>query len=86
MGELITIITLAVLVIAQLVERYFYSKTMTQKLSECIKAVLSRNINEYISATQADKQDHREFVQTDNILIDELGDEAFDKFVQKQNI
>ena len=52
MGDLVAIITLAILVIAQLVERYFYSRDMTKKLTDCMKDVMSRNINEFMAVTQ----------------------------------
>lgn len=85
MGELVAIITLAILVLAQLVERYLYSKNMTQKLSESMKAVMSRNINEFMAITQ-DKQPKQEFTQNENVLIDEATDEVFNKVIEKMNI
>lgn len=85
MTEIVAIITLAILVLAQLVERYLYSKQMTQKLSEALKAVMSRNINEFILATEADKAPQKDFTENDQVSLDEVGEEAFDNFIAKQN-
>ena len=85
MTDIIAIIVLGLLLIGQLIERYFYTKDMTKKLSEAMKAVMSRNITEFMAVTQ-DKSPKQEFTQSDNVLIDEADDEIFDKFIEKQNI
>ena len=81
MVEIISIIVLSLLVIAQAVERYFFAKHMTDELSKCIKAVMSRNINEYITATTIDKVNNTEFVKNEEIEIENATDEEFDKAV-----
>ena len=78
MIEIIAIITLAVLVLAQAVERYLYSKAMNKQLSDCTKAIMSRNINEYLAATNEPKKDS-EFVEEENVDLDQASDEEFDK-------
>lgn len=78
MIELITIITLALLVLAQAVERYLYSEKMTKELSNAMKAIMSRNINEFMAATNETKKD-QEFVENDEIDMDQATDEQFDE-------
>lgn len=82
MIEIISIITLALLVIAQAVERYFFAKHMTEELSKCIKAVMSRNINEYIAATEVDKGKKEDFAENDEVDMADLPDDEFLKAIQ----
>lgn len=84
MVEIICIVTLALLVIAQAVERYFFAKHMTNELSKSVKAVMSRNINEFISATQADKPVKEGFTQNDEVDLGLASEEEFDKFIKSQ--
>ena len=77
---IIAIITLAVLVLAQAVERYFYSKQMNKQLSDCTKAIMSRNINEYLAATNEPKKDS-EFIDDGMVDMDQASDEEFDKAI-----
>jgi hypothetical protein len=82
MVEIISIITLALLVIAQAVERYLFGKYMAEELSKSMKAVMSRNINEFLAATQPDKKDTTDFRQNDEVDIDQASDEEFDKAIK----
>jgi hypothetical protein len=84
MGEIVTIIILSLLLLAQAVERYFFAKHMTEELSKCLKAVMSRNINEYIAATTADKEVPSALPQNEDIALDEATDEDFIKAIQEQ--
>lgn len=77
---IIAIITLAILVLAQAVERYLYSKQMNKQLSDCTKAIMSRNINEYLAATHEPNKDDK-FIQDEDIDMDQATDEEFDKAV-----
>jgi N-acetylneuraminate synthase len=43
MGEII----LGIVILALIIERYFFAKEMTKRLGDTIKAVMSRNINEW---------------------------------------
>ncbi|MFH1561882.1 MAG: hypothetical protein ABIF11_00475 [Nitrospirota bacterium] len=83
MVEIIAIIILGILVIAQAVERYFFARHMTDQLENCMKAVMSRNINDYLTATNEPKKD-AEFTQNDEIDINEATDEEFDKAIKAQ--
>lgn len=84
MNELITIIILSILLVGQAVERYFYAKDMTNRLSESMKAVMSRNINEFLLATKPDNKPEASFIQDDQVPIDELTPDEYEKFISNQ--
>jgi hypothetical protein len=77
-------IILSIVVIALVVERFFFARHMTQELSKCIKAIMSRNINEYIAATSVDKAPKQAFIENDQVDLDVASDEDFDKFIKSQ--
>ena len=84
MIEITAIITLSILVLGQLIERHIYSKDMNKRLSEAMKAVMSRNINEFLAATTTPKGD---FTRSESDEVD-LGDaslEEFDKHIKEIN-
>ncbi len=84
MFEIITIIILALIIISLLVERFLFARHMTQQLGNATKAVMSRNINEYVAAITAEKPLNRTQPEQDEVLETELPDEAFDKFIESQ--
>ena len=85
MVELISIITLALLVLAQAVERYLYAKSMNEQLSKATKAIFSRNINEYLSALNADKPSgNAQVVDNDEVELEQATDEEFAKHIKSQ--
>ena len=65
-------------------ERFLFARHMTQQLEKCMKAVMSRNINDYLAATNQPKKD-TEFTQNEDIDIDQASDEEFMKAVNKFN-
>ena len=78
MNDTIALIVLSVVIIGQAIERYYYSKDMTQKLQDGIKAVMSRNIGEYIAATKPiDKQQNEPEPENDEIEMSSLTDDKF---------
>ncbi len=81
----VAVIALGVVVIAQSIERYFYSKDMSQKLQDCIKAVMSRNIGEYIAATKPVDKTETVTVSTDEVPITDLSEDEFFKYIGKVN-
>ena len=48
-----------------------------------MKAVMSRNINDYLAATNEPRKDS-EFTQNDEIEINEASDEEFEKSIKAQ--
>lgn len=83
MAELLAIIFMGIIIIGQGVERYLYAKEMNRQLENANKAVMSRNINEYLTATQEPKKETG-FVESDEVEIANATDEEFDKHIQNQ--
>ena len=77
-------VVLALIIGGLVIERYFFAKHMTEQLENCMKAVMSRNINDYLAATNQPKKD-TEFTQNEDIDIDQASDEEFMKAVNKFN-
>lgn len=75
-------IVFGVIIIGLIVERYFFARHMTAQLEKCMKAVMSRNINDYLTATNEPKKE-TEFTQNDEIDLSEASDEEFLKAVNK---
>lgn len=65
-----------------MVERYFFAKHMTLQLEKCMKAVMSRNINDYLTATNEPKKD-QDFSQPEDIDLDTASDEQFMEAINK---
>ena len=84
-----TIDIFLILIIAGLIiERYFINQQfqaekekLLQELSKAIKAVISKNANEYIMTTSIDKvpEERQEEPNSDIIAEEELSDEEFDE-------
>lgn len=80
----IAVIALAVVVISQSIERHFYAKDMTNKLNDAIKAVMSRNINEYLAAVTIPKVVEQQKIDTDEVALSEASDKEFDRYIKEQ--
>ena len=83
MNELAAIIILGLVLVVQAVERYFYAKDMSQKLQDCIKAVMSRNISEYIAATNISKEKDEPEPENDQVDLSTLDDKEYSKVIAK---
>lgn len=77
----IAIITLGLVVLAQLIERHLYAKDMNQKLSDSIKAIMSRNVGEFIAATKPQDPAGDSKSEPEEVELSELSDDEFDKAV-----
>ena len=78
MGEMI----LGIVILALIIERFFFAREMTARLGDTIKAVMSRNINEYISATTVpDKKEAPP--ENDEVDMSTLTTEEFDTMIKK---
>lgn len=84
MAEILALIILGLLVVAQTVERYFFAKHMTEQLEKCMKAVMSRNINDYLTATNEPKKDDA-FIQTEQVNLEEATDDEFLDAIRKSS-
>jgi len=80
----VAVIALAVVVIAQSIERHYYAKDVTNKLNDAIKAVMSRNINEYLTAVTLPKVVEQQKVDTDEVSLSDATDKEFDKYIKEQ--
>lgn len=85
MASEITIIVLGLIALAQLIERHFYTKEMNRQLGEATRAILSRNVNEFMSATAKPTDFRPEQTEPDEVELSTLSDEEFDKAVSKIN-
>ena len=83
MAEIISIVILGVLVIAQAVERFLYTREMNKQLQKANLAVMSRNINDYLTAT-AEPSPKSGFTENDEVDLNEAPDEVFNKFIKEQ--
>ena len=81
MSELVSIIILGLIVIGQGIERYFYAKDMSNKLNDAIKAVMSRNINDYLAATAKPSESKIE-PQDEQVDFSPDNPEEFDKAIK----
>lgn len=81
---IIAIIALSLVCIGLVTERYLFAKTMLKQLDDCIKAAMSRNINEYLTATTINQGKKNTFVENDEVLLDDADEEQFDKFIRSQ--
>lgn len=83
MVDIIAIIILGILVIAQAYERHQFGKAMTNELSKAMKAVMSRNINEYMAAVNSEKKEEtKEFTQNDEVELSQASEGEFSKFIK----
>lgn len=85
MATEVTAIILGIIVLAQLIERHFYTKEMNHQLGEATRAILSRNVNEFISATAKPTEFKPEQTEPDEVELSSLSDEDFDKAVSNIN-
>lgn len=80
----ITVIFLCIIVVAQVVERYFYAKEMNKQLGNAVKAIMSRNINEFMAATLVDKASEEVKINTDEELVSDLSDKDFNDLIKRE--
>lgn len=78
----IAIIVLGLIVLAQAVERYFFAKELYRQLENATKAVLSRNIEEYLRATKDKKETKEKQPETEEILLNQASDKEFDQHIK----
>lgn len=82
MIEIIAVVALSLICIAQTVERYFYQKDMTNKLNDAVKAIMSRNINEYLTATAKPKYSKNIPVEQEEVDFNADNPEEFDRAIK----
>ena len=83
MIDVIAVIILGVLCAGLLVERFFYAKEMNRQLGEATRAVLSRNMNEFLASTEPVKKVKDEPGDPEQVDIAQLKDKEFDTMIKK---
>ncbi len=85
MIEIIAFVTLCIVCLGQMVERFYFGKTMMKQVDDAIKASMSKNVNEYLSATTFDPKRAKEpAAEEENVELANADEEAFDKFIKNQ--
>lgn len=80
----IAIIVLGLVIAGLLVERYLFVKQINGVLGDSMKAIMSRNINEFLAAKTIDKAVENVKVEEDEVELSQASDEQFDKFIKEQ--
>lgn len=81
----IAIIVLGLIILGLLVDRYLFVKQMSTTIEDSMKAIMSRNINEFLSAKAIDKVTEKmEVTIPDEIPVSELNDDQFDEMIKNQ--
>lgn len=74
---------LIAIICALIVERAFYSKDMNKQVSDCMKALMSRNMNEFVQAQAEEKRPQVKEVPVDAVPLAEATDEQFMKAIKE---
>lgn len=74
---MIAIVVMGIVIIALLVERYFFTKTMMAQLHDYQLANMSRNTDQYIAAKVTEKAVDKQFTEPDGKPLEEATDEEF---------
>ena len=75
---------MALVIIALLVERYWFEKRMFKQLDDTILALKSKDVNEYIGAQVAKTIEKEPQADPDEVLVENADDETFNKFIANQ--
>ena len=78
----IAVVILGIIILAQAIERYFFAKELHRQLENTMKAVMSRNIGDYLAATKDNKPDKEIPPQNDEVILSEATDEQFNKHIK----
>lgn len=76
---------LVIVIIALVVERYFTLKAMNAQVNDCLKAIMSKNTQDFIQMKAIDKVEVTAPKEPEFIPEDRLSDDQFDKLIQKTN-
>jgi len=68
---------------ALIVERFFYAKDMNKQVSDCMKALISRNMNDFVQAVAVDKNTPSKNISVDEVSLSEATDEQFLKAIKE---
>lgn len=80
---MIIYIALTSIIIALIIERYFYSRDMNRQINDCFKALLSRNANEYASLKGLDNVKTTKREEPDARPIEDISDKEWLDAIKK---
>lgn len=81
-------LVLSGIIVALLVERYMTQKQHTQEIKRLIKAVLSKNVDEFTQSEVIEHINEREpdpILPEDFVPASQLDDDEFRKFIEQEN-
>lgn len=85
MIEIIAILVLSGICIAQMVDKHLFAEKMFKQLDDTVKAIKSKDLNEYISAKSQDEIKKEPFLKQDEVFLEDASDEEFNKHIKTQN-
>lgn len=65
------------------IERFFYTKDMNHQVGDCIRALLSRNMDDFVKAEAEQKRPVSKEVLPDVVPLSETTDEQFLKAIKE---
>lgn len=77
--------SLLLVIIVLLIERYFYAKEMNSQIRDFQKAIISKNVNEYIAAKTVDSKKEEKYTTPEEIPLNELSDKDFQDVIKNMN-
>ena len=79
----IAIVALIIINIIQAVDKYLTTQKLLKQVDDAIKAAMSRNLNEYLTAKNEKPQAVAQ-PESEEVMLSEATDEQFDKFIKTQ--
>lgn len=78
-----TEIILGLIIAGIIIERYFFAREITKQLDSCMKALISKNANEYLSMKSVDNQaKEKPEKEPEGVYLDQADEETFNKFIK----
>jgi len=77
-----TEIILGLIIAGIIIERYFFAREITKQLDSCMKALISKNANEYMSMKSIDAKNTKPEKESDAVYLDQADDDTFNKFIK----
>lgn len=76
---------MGVVIIGQLVERFYYAREMNRQLTKQTAALFARNIQDYLQATKEDKPQNDIPSPPDEVFMEDADDPEFDNYIENVN-
>lgn len=85
MVEIIAIILLGVIIIAQLIERFIYAREMNKQMRVNLGALFSRNVNDYLASTKETVRADDTPSEPEDIELSDMDDKEFEAHIANIN-